>query len=473
MLFNSLTFLAFFAVTYAIYIVLTFRYQNRLLLAASYAFYACWDWRFLSLIVASTVIDYCCGLGIERSDSNRRRRVLLVISLCGNLGVLFVFKYCNFFADGLDNLLGTMNYALDWRIRDIVLPVGISFYTFQTMSYTIDVFRRQCPATRNVLDFALFVSYFPQLVAGPIERARVLLPQIQQPRQITYTQIREGCWLILLGYYLKVVMADNMTPFVSPVFANPESAGGFQVLVAIYAAAFQIYGDFAGYSSIARGISKLMGIDLMVNFRRPYLAVNPSDFWQRWHISLSSWLRDYLYIPLGGSRGGRFSTYRNLMLTMLLGGLWHGAAWHFVAWGLYHGALLCGHRLLQPVLTRLTPTSSFGRSVWRLALVVGFFQLTCIGWLLFFVNSLADIPLLLSSIVDPFEWNGRLGLLSIALFAGPVLLLECFRESEVQESSFELARFPRAMRVCCYVMIFIAIVFCGVPDRYEFIYFQF
>ena len=472
MLFNSLTFLVFFAVTYAVYIVLTHRYQNLLLLIASYAFYACWDWRFLSLIVASTVIDYFCGIGIERSNANLRRRMLLVFSLCGNLGVLFVFKYCNFFADSLDSILATFNFALDWRIRDIVLPVGISFYTFQTMSYTIDVFRRQCPATRSFVDFALFVSYFPQLVAGPIERARVLLPQLQQPRHITYSQIREGCWLILVGYYLKVVMADNMTSFVSPVFEDPGSASGFKVLVAIYAAAFQIYGDFAGYSSIARGISKLMGIDLMVNFRRPYLAVNPSDFWQRWHISLSSWLRDYLYIPLGGNRGGRLGTYRNLMLTMLLGGLWHGAAWHFVMWGLYHGALLCGHRLLRPVLARCMPTSNLGQQVWHLLAVFAFFQLTCFGWLLFFVDSLADIPVLLNSIVSPFRWNGRLGLLSIALFAGPVLLLECVREYGV-ENSLEAARIPRVVRACCYAAIFMAIVLCGVPDRYEFIYFQF
>ena len=318
-----------------------FRLQNGILLIASYVFYGFWDWRFLALLFVSTVVDYNLALLIEKSESPGERKALLAASICVNLGILGFFKYFGFFAESFASLLNSFGFQSSTPFFNIVLPVGISFYTFQTMSYTIDVYRRKLPATRNFFDFALFVSFFPQLVAGPIERATKLLPQVLQPRKFSQSNFVEGFYLIILGLFKKVVIADNMAPIVNYIFSRDVSTlSGAEVLVGVYAFAFQIYGDFAGYTDIARGVAKWLGFDLMLNFRMPYFATSPSDFWQRWHISLSSWLRDYLYIPLGGNRQGTLLTYRNLMLTMVLGGLWHGAAWTFVAWGFFHGLIL-------------------------------------------------------------------------------------------------------------------------------------
>ncbi|MFO1490970.1 MAG: MBOAT family O-acyltransferase [Kiritimatiellia bacterium] len=363
MVFNSFVFVLFFLVVYGLYVILRHRAQNVLLLVASYVFYGWWDWRFLSLVFASTLLDYVCGLKIV--DDPVRRKLWIGISMTGNLGLLFFFKYFNFFAASTAALLHSLGLEAGWTTLNIVLPVGISFYTFQTMSYTLDIYRGTLAPTRSLLNFSLYVAFFPQLVAGPIERASHLLPQVEKPRRPTYQGLREGFWLILHGYLLKVVVADNLGPFADEIFNHPESARGLAVPLALAAFAFQIYGDFAGYSNIARGLCKWMGFDLMVNFRMPYFATNPSDFWRRWHISLSTWLRDYLYIPLGGNRGGPARTHRNLLLTMVLGGLWHGAAWHFVAWGLYHGLLLSGHRLLQPLLDRLRPAGRLARGLWH------------------------------------------------------------------------------------------------------------
>ncbi len=311
MLFNSLVFVVFFAVVYGLYCALPHRMQNRMLLVASCVFYGWWDWRFLGLIFLSTIIDYVCGRAIARSQKIGVRRAYLAISLIFNLGLLGFFKYANFFVDSFVSLTHSLGWSTDISLIQIVLPVGISFYTFQTLSYTIDIYRGKCHAVDDFFDFALFVTYFPQLVAGPIERASVLLPQLQSPRVLRRDQWEDGCWLILSGYYLKVVLADNLAPFTRRVFDHPGAETGTIVLFGVYCAAFQIYGDFAGYSRIAVGVSKLMGIDLMKNFNRPYFAISPSDFWRRWHISLSTWLRDYLYIPLGGNRGSTLSVYRN------------------------------------------------------------------------------------------------------------------------------------------------------------------
>ena len=270
--------------------------------------------------------------------------------MVANLGILGFFKYFDFFVESLATLLEGLGFHASRPVLGIVLPAGISFYTFQAMSYTIDIYRGKTEPTRNFGDFALFVCFFPHLVAGPIMRAHTLLPQVIHPRVRSATDFREGLALVLIGLFKKLVLADNMAPIANSVFvrlADGNTAGlsGSEIMIGIYAFAFQIYGDFSGYSSIARGISKWLGFDLVINFHIPYLAVTPSDFWRRWHISLSSWLRDYLYIPLGGNRHGRLVEYRSLIITMLLGGLWHGASWTFVAWGLYHGAILCAYRL--------------------------------------------------------------------------------------------------------------------------------
>ena len=487
MLFNSAQFVAFFAVVYGLYLVLRHRYQNLLLLGASYVFYGSWDWRFLGLMLFSTTMDYGFGLLLGRVEHAARRKAILVTSVTVNLGVLFVFKYFNFFAASLDRLLTVFALHLDARILGVVLPLGISFYTFHNLSYIVDVYRRRVAPARSFVDFGLYVALFPQLIAGPIARPAHLLPQIQGERRITLDMLRSGAWLILLGYFKKVVLADNMAPFTKQLFEHPQSMHGAEVLFGLYAFAFQIYGDFSGYSDIARGLSNLMGFDLMVNFERPYFAANPADFWRRWHISLSTWLRDYLYIPLGGNRRGTARMYANLLLTMFLGGLWHGAAWHFVAWGVFHGVLLCGYRFLREGAGRraqgaddaLATTTTcapppaprpLGRLRHALA-VVAFFHITCFGWLLFAVKSLADVPLLLHNLVAPFSLHGRLVLITILLFAVPLLLMEWGEERSGQTAIVKT--WPRPLRLACYATLVAAIVLCGALERHAFIYFQF
>ncbi|MFQ5554415.1 MAG: MBOAT family O-acyltransferase [Acidimicrobiia bacterium] len=345
MVFNSYEFAVFFAAVLALYWSLPKRYQNPVLLVASYVFYGAWDWRFLGLIWLSTITDFLVARRIETTAAPPLRRRLLLLSVMVNLGILGAFKYAGFFVESFAGLLDGLGLAANRPVLDVVLPVGISFYTFQTLGYTIDVFKGRLPAERRLGVFALYVAFFPQLVAGPIERARRLLPQLGAPRTAPSTErITEGAGLIVIGLFKKVVIADGLAPIVNDVFADAGSASGLALLFGVYAFALQIYGDFSGYSSIARGTAKLLNIELMVNFRQPYLSKNITEFWRTWHISLSTWLRDYLYIPLGGNRTGVSRTYRNLMATMLLGGLWHGASWTFVVWGGLHGLYLAVHR---------------------------------------------------------------------------------------------------------------------------------
>ncbi len=360
---------------------------------------------------------------------------------------------------------------IDPQFASIILPVGISFYTFQTMSYTIDVYRRQMPATRDLLGFSVFVAFFPQLVAGPIERASVLLPQILRPREIHHQQIRDGLRLILLGYILKLVVAENMAPITAAVFTHPENYHGINMLAGIYAAAFQIYGDFAGYTNIARGLAKLMGIDLMLNFKQPYFATNPSDFWRRWHISLSTWLRDYLYISIGGNRRGRFLTYRNLMITMVLGGLWHGAAWNFVCWGIFHGLLLCGYRMAGPQLAVLGEKLPWPKVVTHLLAVLIFFHITCIGWTLFFAKRISHLPIILRNLVQPAEAVDFSAVEILLTFGLITLTLDYMREQHASDEE-PLVRSP-SRRLLVYSAGVSLLVLCGVFRSTEFIYFQF
>jgi len=351
-LFNSYAFWGFFLLIILLYRWANHRTQNTILLVGSYAFYACWDWRFLPLIAITTLINYYTGIGIEKYAQSgeeqrvvkKRQKLLLAVSIVASLGMLGFFKYWGFFIDSTTAFLSAVGLSVSVPVLEILLPVGISFYTFQTMSYTIDVYRGETKPTKNLADFALYVAYFPQLVAGPIERSSSLLPQILERRARREGDFAEGLSLVMLGLFMKVVVADNLALIANGGFSEHEDVTGADALMGVYAFAFQIYGDFAGYSLIARGVSKWLGIDLMTNFKMPYLARNPSDFWQRWHISLSSWLRDYLYIPLGGNRGKKWKVYRNLMLTMLIGGLWHGAGWTFICWGGLHGILLCIYR---------------------------------------------------------------------------------------------------------------------------------
>ena len=349
MLFNTPQFFVFAVVVIGIYYVLQRRLtlQNAWLVLMSYVFYAFWDYRFLSLIFISTAVDYTVGHLLGRAVNPGRRKLLLLTSLSVNLGILGFFKYFNFFVSSAADALDGLGFAANEPTLNILLPVGISFYTFQTLAYTIDVYRGRIEPERNPINFALYVCYFPQLVAGPIERAENLLPRIRQKREFSEEQFSSGLLLIVIGLFKKIAIADAAAIWVNQGFASPDQYSSLELLSFAYLFAFQIYGDFSGYTDIARGVSRLMGIELMLNFRQPYFASDIRDFWRRWHISLSTWLRDYLYIPLGGNRKGRVRTYINLMITMILGGIWHGANWTFVIWGALHGLFLAVHRLIS------------------------------------------------------------------------------------------------------------------------------
>lgn len=365
MLFNSLEYALFLPLVLLAYFRLRHRQQNLFLLAASYVFYAWWDWRFLSLLILSTALDYAIGRQIDAArqvaDPSPARR-WLAVSVVANLGILAVFKYYGFFVDSLNALLAQVGAEPAVGLIEIVLPVGISFYTFQSLSYTIDIYRGKLHAVADPVDYALFVAFFPQLVAGPIERATHLLPQIQQPRTVRREDWERGVYLILIGLVRKVAIADTAGGMVDRTFDNPAGYTSLQLAVGAVLYAIQIYCDFAGYSDIARGSARMMGFDLMRNFWHPYFAVNPSDFWRRWHISLSTWIRDYLFIPLGGSRNGTARTTLNLLVSLTLSGLWHGAAWNFVAWGFAHGLILAAHRVYREWRGQADPSLPSERS---------------------------------------------------------------------------------------------------------------
>ncbi len=471
MVFNSFEFVWFLAIVLVIYYQLGHRAQNWFLLGASYWFYGRWNEKFLLLIVLTTLVDYLVAIRIEDAKTERERKGWLGFSMVSNLGVLFVFKYYGFFAENLVTLLQSCGIDLsrDSVFLTITLPVGISFYTFQSMSYTVDVYRRDLKAARSFVDFSLYVAFFPQLVAGPIERATTLLPAVMHSRRVTVDQITSGCWLIFLGLFKKVVVADNLGRLVQIVFDTPHAAQGWDVIFGIWAFAWQIYGDFSGYSDIARGVSRLFGFELMQNFRRPYFAANPQEFWDRWHISLSTWLRDYLYIPLGGSRNGQGQMYRNLALTMILGGLWHGAAWHFIAWGIFQGLMLIGHRMVCGRVS-LTGRQSDIWTPLRCLKVIGFFQLTCLGWLLFRVNHLSDIV----TLAEQMSLGGSALFWQFAgawLFIVPILVLHFVQELEDDEVPVHRwALFPR---VTVYSLLGVGILVFGVKAGGDFIYFQF
>jgi alginate O-acetyltransferase complex protein AlgI len=473
MLFNSFDFLIFFIVVFGLQRILPHRPRNVLLLVASYFFYGCWDWRFLVLIVMSTAVDYACGLRIGRHGDPRGKRLYLTISMVANLGLLGYFKYAGFFVDSFVSLLGVCGIHANIHALHIILPVGISFYTFQAMSYTIDIYRGKLEPVRSFRDFALFVSFFPQLVAGPIQRAAHLLPQLAQKTLPSLEQLRVGAWLILWGLFKKAVIADNLAGIVDAGFADCKTLTGPEGLILLYAFAFQIYGDFSGYTDMARGVAKLMGYELTLNFRLPYLATNPQDFWRRWHISLSSWLRDYLYIPLGGSRKGRVRTYVNLMLTMLLGGLWHGAAWTFAIWGAYQGALLAGHRFITERGWLERFTRSIPRQlIWPLSVLV-MFHITCFGWLLFRADSIDQVLVFCRAIFSVpvftlrvWQWSWVLGLV-----CAPLFFVEALQGYFADTNVTLKLSLPLRTAVCSMVVLMLLAI--GSFGGRAFIYFQF
>jgi D-alanyl-lipoteichoic acid acyltransferase DltB (MBOAT superfamily) len=448
-----------------------------MLLVASYVFYGAWDWRFLSLILTSTVVDYLVGLALGQENVERRRRWLLGLSLTVNLGMLGVFKYFGFFAESFRQMLLAVGYEADPVMLSIVLPVGISFYTFQTLSYTIDVYRRDLKPTRDALDFALFVAFFPQLVAGPIERARNLLPNITAPRTLSCEALGRGAVLCLLGLIKKVVIADAIGPSVDAIYSSPDPSR-LDIIFATWLFAIQIYCDFSGYTDIARGVAKMLGFGLMRNFAQPYFAADPQEFWRRWHISLSTWLRDYLYIPLGGNRGGGWRTNRNLMATMTLGGLWHGAAWNFVLWGVYQGGLLSLHRALAGRHRRTGEGKRRGCAAWAwrgLAIVI-FFQVVCYGWLLFRAQSfdqIQDFTLRLAGLggAIPEGLSMPPPPLAAMLAMGFVLVWDMLIERSGDVRFY--AAWPLPVRAALYAGMVYLLAFGATTQTSSFIYFQF
>ena len=476
MLFNTLDFALFFLAVLAAYYALPHRWQNRMLLLASYFFYAYWDWLFLFLIWASTLSVHRSSVAIQRSEDPRRRLLILTAAVAANLGILAVFKYYNFMADSLTDLLSLVGLSASAGSLRLLLPVGISFYTFQAIGYVVDVYRGEIEAESSLSDVALFIAFFPQLVAGPIERAGRLLPQLKTERANGPANVMEGGHLICWGLFKKVFIADNLALFVEKVFDQPyPDLDGLTVLFALYAFAFQIYCDFSGYTDIARGAAKCLGIDLTLNFNLPYFAVSPRDLWRRWHVSLSEWLRDYVYIPMGGSRHGTAKTYRNLMLTMALGGLWHGAAWRFVFWGLYHGLLLAAHRLLArketPELEKSPRTAV--RFVWWSVRVFVMFHLVCFSWLIFRAADLGQVLDFSRLLFLRFRLSADVVPLAIHLifYIWPLIVIQGWQKLASNQNV--LGRLPWPCRSLIYAAGTFLFVIFGAFESREFIYFQF
>jgi len=405
MLFHTAQYAVFLAVVLGLsgLLIRHRRTREAMLLFASWIFYAAWNVKYLGLILFSTVLDYVIGAEIYRSDSPRYRKLLLIVSLVGNLGILGVFKYYGFFVENIDTLLQLFGLHPSLPALKVILPVGISFYTFQSMSYTIDIYRGDLEPRKSLMEFALFVAFFPQLVAGPIVRAREFLPQLDRKPGATSHQTGTGIYLILKGLIKKVLIGDILAVYVvDPVFANPAGFGALAIAAAIYGFKFQIYNDFSGYSDIAIGTGRLLGYDFPINFRSPYKAASITEYWRRWHITMGSWFRDYVFFPLGGSKGGLGRICINTFITMGLVGLWHGAAWTFVLWGCYHGVLLTLSVVKRHVAARLRPGTPTGPEEWspaghflRVAVV---FHLTVLGSLIFRSTSLATIGQMWNSI---------------------------------------------------------------------------
>ncbi len=477
MLFHTPQFLIFFICIYSLYLLLPHKWQNYLLLVASYIFYGSWEWRYLSLILFSTITDYFCGLEIDNTEEKAKKKIFVYISVLVNMSLLSIFKYYDFFADNFQTFMGSIGVEVHPYFLNVALPIGISFYTFQTISYTVDVYRGKIKACKNFFNFALYVSFFPQLVAGPIERGTRLLPQLLKPRKLSAQQIREGCYLILWGLFLKVVIADNLADIVDPVFDGKVPDNGAMILLSIYSFAFQIFCDFSGYSLIALGLSNLMGIRLMDNFKRPYFTKNISDFWRRWHISLSSWFRDYVFSPyyiyiqkstlfkkLPMMVRHSIAFFITLFITNFLLGLWHGAGWNYAFFGVYHAFLIWAYYYTRRTWNRF---NSFLQ-------IILTFQLVCVGWLIFRTSSMGQFWDFFQgffsswSLTDPHFLTESGKFIFLIL---PLLIHEIIAELKNQNNAILMA--PKFLQYPIYVLIVVLMMVFGQFGEKKFIYFQF
>ena len=479
MYFNSLDFALFLPIVFILYWFVTnknLKLQNALLVVASYVFYGWWDWRFLSLIVFSSLVDYTIGLQLNHTAQPSKRKLLLWSSILVNLGFLGFFKYYNFFIDSFVEAFSFFGSPIQPNTLDIILPVGISFYTFQTLSYTIDVYKRKLEPTRDIVSFLAFVSFFPQLVAGPIERATHLLPQFYKKRQFHYSQAVDGCRQILWGFFKKVVIADNCAEYANQIFNNSAEHSGSTLLMGALFFSFQIYGDFSGYSDIAIGTSRLFGFDLKQNFAFPYFSRDIAEFWRRWHISLSTWFRDYLYIPLGGSQGGTWMKVRNTFIIFLVSGFWHGANWTFIIWGFLNALYFLPLLLAKRNRTHLNVVAQDSKlpSITELVQMGLTFGLTVIAWVFFRAESVTHalnyLQGLFSSSLLSLPTIRPTNLLVLILF---FIGIEWIGRRQHYAIEVLLLKQSRVIRWAFY-MIIIAIIFVFSSDtQQEFIYFQF
>ena len=508
MLFNSFEFLVFLPIVFVLYwfVFQKREWQNLLIVTASYVFYGWWDWRFLFLIAFTSVCSFYSGVLIERLRRIRppltpptqegKARMVCAVNLVVNFLILGVFKYYNFFADSLAQLVwGLFHYQLDWVTLNVILPVGISFYTVQALSYTIDVYRKDVPVTKNIIEFCAFISFFPQLVAGPIERAKNLLPQFQRDRHFDYVQAVDGCRQMLWGFFKKVVIADSCAANLNPIWDSYADYSGISLWGLALLFTFQIYCDFSGYSDIAIGCSRLFGIRLLSNFNYPYLSRSIPEFWRRWHISLMTWFKDYVYIPLGGSRCAQWKVIRNTFIVFGVSGLWHGANWTFVCWGLYHGTLIVLYKLLhidtkdRVIRPPLTPPTQEGKAAqegkWQwmshmkdVCRVVVTFGLAVVGWVIFRAENISQawdfVSRMFLTAFDDFHL--RLGSISIYMTILLLMIVEYLQRDKVHVLQFSDNRLfrPAAVRWTVYLVLFAAIFYYSFNNvSQEFIYFQF
>ncbi|MCG3204218.1 MAG: hypothetical protein KCHDKBKB_00928 [Elusimicrobia bacterium] len=474
MLFNSFTYLIFLPLVVAFYHTIPQRFRWQFLLLASVTFYVWWKPAYIVLLGLSILIDWWSALKIEATSEPRVRKRWLVLSVVSNLGLLVAFKYLDFFTVNLNILLNWAGSSHQFPQFQWVLPVGISFYTFQSMSYTVDVYRRHIKAEKNICFFALFVSFFPQLVAGPIERAGALIDQLRGNRQISWDRFFFGLKILAWGLFKKMVIADRLAAYVDLIYADPVSFSGSTLYLATVFFAFQIYCDFSGYSDIAVGSAQMLGIDLMENFRSPYLATSIIDFWKRWHISLTTWFRDYLYIPLGGNRNGGIRSLINIFIVFLVSGLWHGASWTFIGWGAYHGLLYLGNRLwLQRESTSAAPLV-----IWRGIQRLTTFHLVLIGWVFFRAKTITDAKFIFLHLWDSRPLQISLGSaftqsdLWVSLM-GILLLLITEYVKEKKALLLLYAQAPTALRWSFYYALFFLVVLLSHTESQQFIYFQF
>lgn len=482
MLFNSLDFAIFLPIVFILYWFVfnkSVKWQNLLVAASSYFFYSWWDWRFLSLICFSTLIDYLVGVSLGKTQAPTKRKVLLWISILVNLGFLGFFKYYNFFLDNFKSAFSVAGYELNTNSLNIILPIGISFYTFQTLSYTIDVYKNRIEPTKNIFSFAAFVSFFPQLVAGPIERASNLLPQFYKPRKFEYTQGVDGMRQILWGLFKKVVIADNCAVYANHIFENSADMSGSTLLLGAIFFTFQIYGDFSGYSDIAIGVARLFGFNLMQNFAYPYFSRDIAEFWRRWHISLSTWFRDYLYIPLGGSRGGAWMKIRNTFIIFIVSGFWHGANWTFIMWGalnaVYFMPLLLAKKNRQNM--GVVAENSFLPSLKEFGQMVLTFALTLIAWVFFRAKNIGHAisyfdGMFSSSLFSFPDYEGVVFAKYLLVLLVFLVIIEWLGRHDQHALENILLNLSPTNRLISYYAI-VTLIFLAAGAEQQFIYFQF